>query len=666
MGIPKLYFYGDIEGLVPALKGLEGDGYFRLCGKDEGGFPVKAESGAENLVSCDGQSACIRFESRTLFFRQLGRLLGRLPEAFEEKTVKYFDELGAMFDLSRNNVISVEGFQGFMRKLALMGYTYIFLYMEDTYEVEELPYFGYMRGRYTQEELSRMDAYAADYGIELIPCIQTLGHLEKYLRWPVAFPIRDTENVLLVGAPETKEFLRSILKAATAPFGSSRIHLGMDEAWGLGSGMYLAKNGYKPSLEILRDHLEMVMDVCREIDLEPMIWSDMFFRPLNESGDYYDQSPIEEKTLEQIRASIPEGLSLVYWDYYHAEKEVYSRLLEKHQQLTDRIVFAGGIWTWNGISPNQGKAFRVTREGLGACRERGIRNVCTTMWGDNGGETSSICALIGMQLFGEYAYNEDPTNEEVFRSFRACCREDGQAFYDLRLLDEIPSVPEENLHSANPSKFLLYQNPLYGLFDRHVEDFLKDALKTAGRDPEDPAQMEAILFGEDEELHGLYDYYMNLAGKLRGYMRKSEGNALMFAHYANLAQFLADKAELGCAIRFAYDAGRDDLTEECMDRCAGLLEQLPALADTWRKLWRSTSKAVGFEVITIRLGALEAQLKYALECLDAFCHEGAKIEELELELLHYGSMRPRQEGAALDINCPFWDRIAAMNPVGGV
>ena len=271
-----------------------------------------------------------------------------------------------------------------------------------------------------------------------------------------------------------------------------------------------------------------------------------------------------------------------------------------------------------------------------------------------------------MQLFGEYAYNEDPTNEEVFRSFRACCREDGQAFYDLRLLDEIPSVPEENLHSANPSKFLLYQNPLYGLFDRHVEDFLKDALKTAGRDPEDPAQMEAILFGEDEELHGLYDYYMDLAGKLRGYMRKSEGNALMFAHYANLAQFLADKAELGCAIRFAYDAGRDDLTEECMDRCAGLLEQLPALADTWRKLWRSTSKAVGFEVITIRLGALEAQLKYALECLDAFCHEGAKIEELELELLHYGSMRPRQEGAALDINCPFWDRIAAMNPVGGV
>ena len=58
--------------------------------------------------------------------------------------------------------------------------------------------------------------------------------------------------------------------------------------------------------------------------------------------------------------------------------------------------------------------------------------------------------------------------------------------------------------------------------------------------------------------------------------------------------------------------------------------------------------------------------KEPLECLDAFCHEGAKIEELELELLHYGSMRPRQEGAALDIGCPFWDRIAAMNPVGGV
>lgn len=440
----------------------------------------------------------------------------------------------------------------------------------------------------------------------------------------------------------------------------------MDEAWGLGSGQYLAKNGYKPSLEILRDHLEMVIELCRELSLDPMIWSDMFFRPLNESGDYYDQSPIEEKTLEQIRASIPEGLSLVYWDYYHAEKEVYSRLLEKHQQLTDRIIFAGGIWTWNGISPNQGKAFRVTREGLAACRERGIRNVCTTMWGDNGGETSSLCALIGMQLFAEYTYSQEPTQEEVFESFGVCCREDAQAFYDLRLLDEIPSVPEENLHSANPSKFLLYQNPLYGLFDRHVEDYLKEALKEAGRNPEDPAQMEAILFGEDEELHSLYDYYMELAGKLRGYMRKSEGNGLLFAHYANLAQFLADKAELGCAIRFAYDAGRDDLVEECMERCRVLLEQMPALTDTWRKLWRSTSKAVGFEVVLIRLGALEAQLKYALECLEGFYHEGTKIEELELELLPYGSMRPRQEGAALDIGSPFWDWIAAANPVGGV
>ena len=149
-------------------------------------------------------------------------------------------------------------------------------------------------------------------------------------------------------------------------------------------------------------------------------------------------------------------------------------------------------------------------------------------------------------------------------------------------------------------------------------------------------------------------------------MRESEGNALLFAHYATLAQFLADKAELGCAIRFAYDAGRDDLVEECMDRCSGLLEQLPALTDTWRKLWKSTSKAVGFEVITIRLGALEAQLKYALECLESFYHEGTKIEELEEELLHYGSMRPRKDGEAMNIGSPFWDWIAAANPTGGV
>lgn len=661
----KLYFYGDLEGLVPALRSLEEDGFFRGCGSASEGFPVKLEACGENQISCDGKEACIRYTSKTLFFRQLGRLFGKMPEAFTEHAKCYFEEVGAMFDCSRNAVMTVDAFRYFVRRMALMGYTYILLYMEDTYEVEELPYFGYLRGRYSAEELSCMDSYAADFGIELIPCIQALGHLEKYLRWEEAAPLRDTENVVLAGAPETGEFLRKILKGASAPFKTKKIHLGMDEAWGLGSGRYLARYGYRPSIEILRDHLDMVMEICREMGLSPMIWSDMFFRPLNENGDYYDETPIPEGALAQIREAIPQGLSLVYWDYYHLEKETYVRLLEKHQQMTDQVIFAGGIWTWNGITPNQGKAFAVTGAALAACRERRIRNVFCTLWGDNGAETSYLGALLTLQMYGEYAYDEkEPEMETVFAGFAACCGEDPQAFYDLRLLDEIPSIPEGNPGSADPSKYLLYQNPLYGLYDRHVEEYLRSVLPRDGGE----AALEEILFEHDKGLPGLYHYYHDLARKLQLYGSRSAGCGLLFAHYANLADFLSEKAELGCAIRYAYEAGNGGRIRECIRRIESLLEKLPGLTDAWNRLWRSTNKAVGFEAILVRLGALEAQLKYAGRCLEDFLVCGTRIEELEIPLLYcndrYGGMT--DENRPLNVSGPLWERIVCSNPTAGV
>lgn len=87
-----------------------------------------------------------------------------------------------------------------LRKMALMGMSVAMLYTEDTYEIPQQPYFGYLRGRYTQQQLRELDRYAADLGIELIPCIQTLAHLERALHWPQNDPdLRDTEDCLMVG-----------------------------------------------------------------------------------------------------------------------------------------------------------------------------------------------------------------------------------------------------------------------------------------------------------------------------------------------------------------------------------------------------------------------------------------------------------------------------------
>ena len=114
--------------------------------------------------------------------------------------------------------------------MAVMGLNRLMLYTEDTYTVPEKPYFGYMRGRYSFDEIKAIDDYAYMFGIELVPCIQTLGHMEQYLKWEEAAPAKDTSGVLLVGADETYSLVEQMIKAAAAPVRSKNIHIGMDEA----------------------------------------------------------------------------------------------------------------------------------------------------------------------------------------------------------------------------------------------------------------------------------------------------------------------------------------------------------------------------------------------------------------------------------------------------
>ena len=65
--------------------------------------------------------------------------------------------LGVMLDVSRNAVMNIENLKRYFDVLKKMGYNCVFLYAEDTYEVDGDPYFGYMRGRYSKEEMREME-----------------------------------------------------------------------------------------------------------------------------------------------------------------------------------------------------------------------------------------------------------------------------------------------------------------------------------------------------------------------------------------------------------------------------------------------------------------------------------------------------------------------------
>ena len=124
-------------------------------------------------------------------------LVGSAADA--ESAATGFRKLGAMIDVSRGRVFTVPYLQGCFERMAKMGYNGVMLYTEETYKLEGVPKWGYMRGCYTLDDIKELKGAADANGLELVPCIQTLGHLEKYLRWTDADDVRCSDSTLLVG-----------------------------------------------------------------------------------------------------------------------------------------------------------------------------------------------------------------------------------------------------------------------------------------------------------------------------------------------------------------------------------------------------------------------------------------------------------------------------------
>ncbi|WP_054954857.1 hypothetical protein [Paenibacillus sp. FF9] len=220
----KFRFEGNISDIMPGVQLLLPELGIEIS---EDGIPVHVEGSKGDLeVGFEGSQAYIRYGRKHQFFRGLGLLIqhSRKSDSFHIQEKQQFDNIGPMFDLSRNAVLTVDSFKLMLNKMALMGMSTVMLYMEDTYEIADEPYFGYMRGRYSHEELKEIDDYADQFGIEAFPSIQTLAHLEEFLKWEPVRHYKDTKGALLVGSEQTHSLIERMIDAASAPFRSKKIH----------------------------------------------------------------------------------------------------------------------------------------------------------------------------------------------------------------------------------------------------------------------------------------------------------------------------------------------------------------------------------------------------------------------------------------------------------
>ena len=542
----------------------------------------------------------VEYTSIAAAARGIGSALSRLDG--ENRTP--FSTLGIMLDVSRNMVMTADHLKMWLRRLALAGCNLVMLYCEDTYELEDEPMFGYMRGGYTFEEIRELDVCAKSLGIELVGCIQTLGHMEQILRWSDFSDVKDTARVLLADQPRTYELIEKMIKFWSTALDSRRIHIGMDETHDLGRGAFLDRFGYERGFDIFNRHLAKVNEICKKHGLAPMLWSDMYFRLANEKQEYYD---LTSKIPDDVKAAIPRNVRLVYWDYYHTDEKDYCAMIRRHRELGFDPVVASGIWTWTKLWYDHEQTRRTALPCIRACRKEKIRELFFTMWGDDGAYCNMDSALAGIFYTADLAFGEEGRERTEQRFNCICGPTDYAAHLAASRMNCVFDDREGKPFGVCVSS-LIWDDPLQGI--------MYDACRA--RDPEFDLQLLDLC----EEIQCLLIPSLELAG------------AGDLEHAANIVSLLIKKLEFRGALIAAYDQGdRLALREIAVNVIPAVIAAASEFDASFRRQWLDCAKPFGLERIQSRNATLIARLEEtSLRIREYLAGEIDRIDELEARL----------------------------------
>ncbi len=539
------------------------------------GLEIMPVLGGKGLrVSRKNNCAEIMGSSVNLVARGIGMLLS--GSVADNRTViekSAFKTVGLMLDCCRNAVMKVDYLKEWLRRSALMGFNQFMLYTKDTYQLPDEECFGYLRGRYTVEELKELDEYAARLGIEMLGCIQALGHLEPVLRWPRYGGIKDTDAELLTTEERSYELINKMLDFYGSVFRSRRIHLGMDETHGLGRGRYMDLNGYRRPFDIYIDHLDRVVRECGKRGLKPMIWSDMFFRMGSRNMDYYDKQAV---TPRDIIRRIPREAQLTYWDYYHKDVEFYREWIRRHRKLGSLPVMASGIWTWPVFWYNHRRTVETVRPCIEACTKEGVEEIFFTMWGDDGGYCDWSSAQAGACYAAEKIFGRvEPSAGLLEKKFSAIC---GGSYSAHLMAGETTRLDGKDAMSASA---LLWDDPLLGIYRKEQE----------------------VCFGPGY-WRRIEKRYARLKAGLAG---RPDGKAGSISNARALIDLLVLKIEANQAVATAYRLHNQAAFANARKLVARVAATTTSFAKAYRKTWYARNKTFGYEVMQIRLAGQTAR-----------------------------------------------------------
>jgi hypothetical protein len=274
---------------------------------------------------------------------------------------------GVMLDISRDKVPTTARLHALVDRLAALKVNQLQLYSEHTFAYQNHREVHAAASPLDAAEIVELDGYCRDRHIELVPNQNCLGHMNRWLAHeryrPLAiepdgfvdpYGIAREPMTIEPSEPRSLELVRELLAELLPSFSSTRVHVGLDEAWELPAARiedFLAWTATLRGLPEL-DGREMLM------------WGDMV------SGQ------------PDLLVRLPDGVTVCEWGY-----DDWYPFDERCEALASAAVpfwVAPGTSSWMSILGRVTNARTTCRRAAEAALAYGAVGYLNTDWGDLG------------------------------------------------------------------------------------------------------------------------------------------------------------------------------------------------------------------------------------------------------------------------------------------
>lgn len=253
-------------------------------------------------------------------------------------------------------------------------------------------------GAMTRDQVRQLVETGKRYHIEIVPLVQTLGHVAFIAKHPEFLELREVPMSnwqlcpLKKGTfPLIQDMLDEVLEVVQP---AKYFHIGGDEARELGMGAECREKwGDKAAVESYKLWLGFVCDYLKKRGKTAIVWDDMFLR-------HFGQADM---------ARLPDNLIYMRWDYDTGE------FISRDRKILDLgypVWVATAAQTMTPVFPDQRLRVYNNANFIPNAATLGIKGVMNTAWEDAGVHPETY--WVGFACSAEYAWSSRKPGAEEF------------------------------------------------------------------------------------------------------------------------------------------------------------------------------------------------------------------------------------------------------------